>query len=108
MKKGKIQKSSKEFEFLDGSVRKVTELETAFIGYGKYLPGWNWAEHVGKMTNQPAERHIGYVESGAFEIEDPQGNKMTVGEGEAFEVGPNHNARVMGSEPCIALDFLTK
>jgi hypothetical protein len=30
---------------------------------------------------------------------------VTVGPGEAFEVGPGHDAWVVGDEPCVALDF---
>jgi hypothetical protein len=31
--------------------------------------------------------------------------EVTAGPGDAFEVGPGHDARVSGDEPCIALDF---
>ena len=33
---------------------------------------------------------------------------MEVGPGEAFEVGPGHDARVVGAEMCIALDVTFK
>lgn len=38
-------------------------------------------------------------------IQDATGAEREVGPGEAFEVGPGHDAWVIGSEPCNALDF---
>ena len=49
--------------------------------------------------------HVGYVLSGRMAIRGAQGKEITVGPGEAFEVGPRHDAWVVGDEPCVALDF---
>lgn len=38
-------------------------------------------------------------------IKDTTGQEIAVYPGEAFEVGPNHDAWVIGGEPCVALDF---
>jgi hypothetical protein len=38
-------------------------------------------------------------------IKNSNGGEMMVGAGEAFEVGPGHDAWVEGNETCIALDF---
>jgi len=38
-------------------------------------------------------------------IRAANGREIKVGPGEAFEVGPGHDAWVVGPEPCIALDF---
>ena len=38
-------------------------------------------------------------------IKDDTGFEQEVGPGDAFEVTPGHDAWVIGSEPCIALDF---
>jgi hypothetical protein len=34
------------------------------------------------------------------------GGEFEVGPGDFFEVGPNHDAWVLGDQPCVALDFL--
>lgn len=91
--------------FEDGSKRNVTELETAFIGKGTYLPGWRWSKDVGSQTGNQSKRHIGYVVSGSFGICDSDGTEGAVHAGEAFEVGDGHDAWVIGDEPCVALDF---
>jgi len=41
-------------------------------------------------------------------IQAEDGSKNEVGPGDFFEVGPNHDAWVIGDEPCIALDFAIK
>jgi len=93
-------------EFLDGSSRSSILLRSAAVGLGTYKPGWRWSLHAGPQTGKPAENHIGYVLSGRMMIADGGGNEAEVGPGDAFEVGPNGDAWVLGDEPCVALDFI--
>lgn len=108
MKIEKPEDGSRLTTFKDGSERNVAELETAYIGKGTYLPGWRWSKDVGSQTGKQSERHIGYVLSGSFGVSDPKGNEGVVKAGEAFELGDNHDAWVIGDEPCVALDFEAK
>ncbi len=101
----KLADSTDTRTFLDGSKRSVTVLASAAIGYGQYLPGWQWSKHAGPQTGQPSQSHIGYIVSGAMAVRSQEGNEVIVGPGEAFEATPGHDAWVVGSEPCIALDF---
>ena len=91
--------------FSDGSTRSDIRLHSAIIGYGVYQVGWRWSLHAGAQTGKTAEQHVGYILSGRMMIQDAQGIQREVGPGEAFEVGPGHDAWVMGGEPCTALDF---
>ena len=91
--------------FLDGSRRTVVILDSVAIGHGEYLPGWRWSVHVGPQTGKDAEAHIGYVLAGQMMVHGPDGAEAKVGPGDAFEIGPRHDAWVVGDEPCIALDF---
>lgn len=103
-----ISKSLNEGEqwtFLDGSRRSVVTLRSAFVGCGHYAPGWKWSEHVGPQTGKMSQSHIGYVLSGRLCVRSKDGVETLVGPGEAFEVSSNHDAWVVGDEPCIALDF---
>jgi len=92
-------------EFLDGSSRSEVQLPSLRIGRGIYRPGWRWSQHAGPQTGQPSTAHIGYVEAGRLAVRTADGAELTVRPGEAFEVGPGHDAWVVGDEPCIALDF---
>lgn len=91
--------------FLDGSKRTAVVLESVAIGRGEYLPGWKLSEHVGQQTGKSSEHHIGYILSGQMIILGADGTEILVGPGDAFEVQPVHDAWVVGSESCIALDF---
>jgi hypothetical protein len=93
-------------EFLDGSSRSDTILRTARIGFGTYRPGWKWSLHAGPQTGRSSENHIGYVLSGRMVVRDSAGIERELGPGQAFEVGPGHDAWVIGREPCTALDFV--
>ena len=91
--------------FLDGSEYWVLELQTVRIGLGHFRPGWVWSEHAGAQTGQKSAGHVGYVQSGAMAVRDANGDQVQLGPGDAFEVGPGHDAWVVGDEVCIALDF---
>jgi hypothetical protein len=105
MVSGNPESSANKWRFLDGSRRGSVELESAAIGWGEYLPGWRWSEHVGKQTGKPSMEHIGYVVSGQMRIKSADGLETVVCAGEAFEVGAGHDAWVLGDAPCVALDF---
>lgn len=49
---------------------------------------------------------LGYILSGIMTIKDTSGIETEVGPAEAFEVGPGHDAWVVGDESCVALDFI--
>jgi len=98
-------KNGKLTTFLDGSKRTVVVLNSVAIGKGEYLPGWRWSKHVGLQTGKKSEAHIGYVISGKMVVRSSDGAEVEVGPGNAFEVGPEHDAWVFGSQACVAFDF---
>jgi len=106
---GTITKSLTKTEdsrtFLDGSVRSSVKLRSAIIGSGVYQAGWKWSLHAGSQTGRTSESHIGYIISGHMTIRDTTGFEWNVGPGDAFEVGPGHDAWVVGNDPCVAIDF---
>jgi hypothetical protein len=93
-------------QFIDGSTRSHTLLRSAAIGLGVYQPGWRWSMHAGAQAGKSSANHIGYVVSGSMMVEDAVGDTQQVGPGFAFEVGPGHDAWVVGDSPCTALDFI--
>ena len=78
------------------------------IGRGVYQPGWRWSEHAGPQTGKPSASHIGYIQSGTLVVRGADGVEVTLAAGQAFEVSANHDAWVVGDEPCVALDFRAK
>ena len=100
-----LDRADKSWTFLDGSKRSAVSLDSVVIGRGEYLPGWRWSLHVGRQTGEASAAHIGYILSGQMAIRSSDGKEITVSPGEAFEVGPGHEAWVVGNQPCVALDF---
>ena len=75
---------------------EVVLLGEAHVARLVHQPGWSWAEHVKPVAGTPScqHHHQGVVLEGAVEIET-----------EAFEVPPGHNARVVGDEPFVTIEF---
>lgn len=91
--------------FLDGSTRSHIMLRSAVVGLGTYQSGWRWSLHAGAQTGKPSENHVGYILSGCMRVRDQAGNEQEIGPGDAFELSSGHDAWVVGTEPCVALDF---
>lgn len=101
-----IQQPDVTTNFVDGSTRvEVRLLGAVALGYGTYLPGWKWSVHVGPMTGRTSQRHVGYVLSGRMAVRGCDGLEVEAGPHEAFAAEPDHDAWVVGDEPCIALDW---
>ena len=90
--------------FLDGSKYWAIDLPSVRIGLGHFNPGWVWSEHAGPQTGMESQRHIGIIQSGKMAVKSADGGEIEIGPGDAFEVGPGHDAWVVGDELCIALD----
>ena len=102
-----LSRGDKSWTFLDGSTRAAVILDSVAIGRGEYHPGWRWSLHVGAQTGRDSAAHIGYVISGQLALRSSDGTEITVGPGEAFEIGAGHDAWVVGNKACVALDFET-
>ena len=94
--------------FLDGSDYWVIDLPSVRIGLGHFKPGWVWSEHAGAQTDKESQSHLGYIQSGVMAVMSSDGSKVELGPGDAFEVGPRHDAWVIGDDLCVALDVSFK
>lgn len=73
-------------------------------------PGWHWKEDVKPLagTDTCQARHVGYMESGRLQVTMADGTKLEIGPGETYVIDPGHDARVIGNEPVVALEFASQ
>jgi len=86
---------------------EIWELGDAVIGKQIFEPGWRWSTDVKPvaLTDTCEYHHLGIVMSGRLRFLTPDGLEMEVGPRMIFEVQPDHDAWVLGDEPCVIYDF---
>ncbi|HMS35350.1 MAG TPA: cupin domain-containing protein [Ignavibacteria bacterium] len=89
-----------------------TKIEVVKVGdttvmRATFEPGWKWSECIKPLagTNSCQAPHVNYVISGRMKVVMDDGSEMEMGPGDAADIPPGHDAWVIGSEPCVAIDF---
>jgi hypothetical protein len=72
-----------------------------------FRPGWRWSDDVKPVagTDLCQATHLAIVLSGRLHVETVDGEKGDLGPGDAHVVGPEHDAWVVGDEPCIIVEM---
>jgi quercetin dioxygenase-like cupin family protein len=85
----------------------LVHLGEVTVGRATFQPGWRWSEHVKPQagTDLCEVTHTGYVVSGRQMVRMADGEEVELKAGDAFVVGPGHDAWVVGEEPCVTVDF---
>lgn len=94
--------------FADGKGElAVLDVDGAAIGRARFEPGWRWSDHVKPIagTDSCEAPHAGYMLSGHMTIRMNDGTEENFGPGDVMVVQPGHDAWVVGTEPCIVLDW---
>ncbi len=83
------------------SLPGATVIRTAF------RPGWRWSKDVKPQvgTDSCHVPHTGVVLAGRFHVRMDDGREQEFGPGDAFSVGPGHDAWVVGDETYESIDF---
>jgi len=89
-----------------GAIGLVT-LGDFTVGRAVFQPGWRWSTDIKPAagTELCEVTHVGYVVSGREGVRMADGTEVELGPGDAFVIGPGHDAWVIGAEPCVTLDF---
>jgi hypothetical protein len=90
-----------------GRIELVT-LGEVTVGRATFEPGWRWSVDVKPAagTELCEVTHTGYVVSGREGVRMADGTEVELRPGDAFVIGPGHDAWVVGDEPCVTLDFI--
>ena len=86
---------------------KAVELGGHTVLEGTFEPGWKWSENVKPIagTDSCQAAHFGYVLSGSMRVYMDDGQEFEVKAGDVAAIPPGHDAEVVGSEPCVMVDF---
>ena len=70
-------------------------------------PGWRWSEHVKPVagTEWCEAPHFQYVISGRLHMVTSDKHEYDLGPGDVIRIGGGHDAWVVGTEPCVAVDW---
>ena len=93
-------------QFAAGRI-EIVRLDEIEVGRFVLRPGWRWAEQVAPIagTRSCDLRHIGYCISGSIEVRMDDGTVLVIGPGDAYEIPPGHDVRVLGDESYDAVEF---
>jgi quercetin dioxygenase-like cupin family protein len=85
----------------------IANIGETSIGRFTLEPGWKWSTSVKPVvkTSSCEQQHTGYIISGRLKVRMNDGTEMECGPGEAAVIPPGHDAWVLGTEPCVGIDF---
>jgi hypothetical protein len=77
------------------------------IGRYTFQPGWSWSECIKPVakTESCQVEHLGYMVSGRLHVEHEDGSTRDLAAGEVYRIAPGHDARVVGDEPAVFVEF---
>jgi class 3 adenylate cyclase len=85
----------------------IVELGDLTVGLQVSQPGWRWSEHVRPTVGGAwcQARHIGFVVSGRFGVELPDGTRYEFAAGDVFDIPPGHDGFTIGDEVCELVEW---
>ncbi|HKU66225.1 MAG TPA: cupin domain-containing protein, partial [Candidatus Baltobacteraceae bacterium] len=77
------------------------------VGRATFHPGWSWSECVRPIAQTPLceVEHFGYVTQGRMTVRMQDGTEIEFKAGDVMAVKPNHDAWVLGDQPCVVIDW---
>jgi len=93
--------------FADKGGAAVVNVSGHPVLYGTFEPGWKWSDHVKPIAGTASCQapHLLYCLSGRMKIVMGDGSEGEIGPGDVASIDPDHDAWVVGDEPCVAVDF---
>ena len=85
---------------------ELVKLAGGEIGRYTFQPGWRWSECIKPVvgTDTCQVEHVGYVISGALEVEHPDGGAK-IKAGDVYRIPPGHDAWILGDEATVVVEF---
>jgi quercetin dioxygenase-like cupin family protein len=85
----------------------VVTTDDGTVGRAVFEPGWRWSDHVEPIagTDSCEAAHTGYVISGQMRVVMDDGRQEVFTAGDLMVISPGHDAWIIGSEPCVVIDW---
>ncbi|WP_415855101.1 cupin domain-containing protein [Sinomonas sp. G460-2] len=79
------------------------------IGRFSFEKGWSWSESIKPVvkTDSCQNSHVGYCLAGTLEVQLTSGETATIKAGDTFAIPPGHDARVLGDDNFVSIEFLS-
>ncbi|GAA2203650.1 cupin domain-containing protein [Sinomonas flava] len=79
------------------------------IGRFTFSPGWSWSGCIKPVvgTDSCQNNHVGYCVAGTLEVQLTSGETATITAGSSYTIPPGHDARVVGDETFVGLEFVS-
>jgi hypothetical protein len=92
-------------EFPNGRL-EVVSLAGITFSRSTLQPGWRWSESVAPIAGTKSCQvvHTGYSVSGHLRVHGRDGVEVDIRPGDAYAIGPGHDAWVVGDEPWVGVD----
>jgi mannose-6-phosphate isomerase-like protein (cupin superfamily) len=80
----------------------IVKLGGVTFGRATFQPGWRWSTCVKPLagTESCEVAHVGYIISGRMKVVMNDGREAEAGPGDFVQIGPGHDAWIVGNEPC--------
>ena len=95
-------------EFEDGTGKlELVNMDAGPVGRATFQPGWQWSKHIKPIarTESCQAAHLGYYVSGRMKVVMDDGQEAEFGPGDFAIIPPGHDAWIVGSEPCVVIDW---
>ncbi len=105
VKRGSAPEESRPFKAHGHA--EVHKIGSGTVMRGVFEPGWKWSNDVKPIagTKSCEAPHLGHCLSGRMRIRMDDGTEEEIGPGDFFRIEPGHDAWVIGTEPCVLVDF---
>lgn len=86
---------------------EIVNTDSGPVGRARFEPGWQWSKHIQPIakTESCQAAHTGYYISGRMKVVMDDGQEMEFGPGDFAVIPPGHDAWIVGSEPCVVIDW---
>jgi len=85
----------------------IVHLAGSTAAHVTFEPGWRWATDIKPLvgTDSCQAHHVDHRVADSLHVVTDEGNELDIGDGDAYEILPGHEAWVVGDESFVGLEF---